>query len=134
MVSIESVKTDLSKEIEGVWVEYEGGISLKIARLNNPVHKEVVEKLSAPHMKGFRAHTIPQETRDKISKKAVAETILLDWKNIDDADGNPIPYSREKALEFFENPELADFYDYVVIVSNQKENYRKQVLVDSEKN
>jgi hypothetical protein len=58
----------------------------------------------------------------------------MDWKNIDDGKGKDIPYSKEKALEFFENPELEDFFDFIVLVANQKENYRKKVNEESAKN
>ena len=63
-----------------------------------------------------------------------AKTILLDWKNIEDANGNIIPYSSEKAAEFFKDPELKDFYDFVVAISENANQYKKDLIESSEKN
>lgn len=45
----------------------------------------------------------------------------------------PIPYSPEKAYEFFSDPALADFYQFVLITANEVALYRTEVDRDTGK-
>ena len=46
MANIESIKTDLDKEANGVWADFAEGIQLKIARARNPRYQEVLRNLA----------------------------------------------------------------------------------------
>ena len=67
-------------------------------------------------------------------KPAAAKYLLLDWKNVEDANGNPVPYSSEKALEFFNNPALKDLYDFVLEMAGEVGNFLQEQHEESVKN
>lgn len=134
MANINSIKTDLNKENEGAWVDYVLGIRLKIARSRNPKYQELLRSITAPKIIEIREDKMELEDFNKLMAEVRAKTILLGWENIEDTDGKPIPYSSVKALEFFKNPELKDFYKFVVAVSENADQYKKELVEASEKN
>jgi len=133
MADINSIKIDLKKEIEGIWVDFAEGIQLKIARVRNVKYIELLQNLIEPYRKNIREDKVKAEDFADILLEVRAKTILLDWKNIEE-NGKSIPYSVEKAIEYFKNPELKDFYNFVVIVSENADQYKKDLIKDSEKN
>ena len=134
MANIELIKTSLQKENDGVWVDFAEGIELRIARARNPKYQELLRKLVDPVRMKIRNDEIDMKDFNKILLEVRAKTILLDWKNIDDKDGKSIPYSVTKALEFFRDPELKDLYTFVVTISENADQYKKSLVIDSEKN
>ena len=75
----------------------------------------------------------PEDT-ERTTKEAIAHTIVLGWRNLEDDNGNSIPYSPEKALEFLKDPEMLDFYNWVLLTANNAELFRKQFDAESEGN
>lgn len=134
MANIEKIKTDSQKEIEGVWVDFALDIKLKIARARNPKYTELVRNLTEPIRVKMRDDTIEMDELNEILLQVRAKTILLDWQNIEDKDGATISYSPEKVEEFFRDPELRDFYKFIIAVSENADQYRKDLVKESEKN
>ena len=133
MADINSIKTSVDKEENGVWVDFAEGIQLKIARARNPKYQEVLRNLIEPHKKDIRDDKLELEDIEVILLEIRAKTILLDWKNIEE-DGKAVPYSVAKAMEYFKDPELKDFYVFVVTISENADQYKKDLIKDSEKN
>lgn len=134
MASIESIKTDVSKEVEGVWVNYGSGIKLLIARARNSKYQDVLRELIDPLKKGIREDSVKITDLEDVLLRVRARTILLGWKNIEAADGSEIVYSHEAAEKFFKDPELRDFYIFVVTVSESADRYKKELVEAAEKN
>lgn len=134
MANIESIKTSEDKEENGVWVDFAEGISLKIARARNPKYQELLRNLIEPKRVEIRNDKVSIEDLNGVLLQVRAKTILLDWKDIEDNEGKPISYSPEKALEFFKDPELRDFYEFVVVISENADQFKKDLIKDSEKN
>jgi len=133
MADINSIKTDSNKEIEGVWVDFELGIKLKIARARNPKYTELLRQLLDPLRVDIRNDKVAVDDFNNILLEVRARTVLLDWKNIEE-NGKSIPYSSEKAIEYFKNPDLKDFYVFVVSISENSAQYKKDLIENSEKN
>lgn len=134
MACIDKIKTDLQKETQGVWIDFEVGIRLKIARARNPASRELMRKLTEPHRKTIRDGGMELEVLEDLQRQIRAKTILLDWENIEDVTGKTIEYSPEQALEFFNDLELRDFYTFVILQSENMENFKKELVKESEKN
>lgn len=134
MANIESIKTDVKKEESGVWVDFAEGIELKIARARNPKYQELLRNLVEPKKKDIRDDKLTIEQLADVVLEVRAHTVLLDWKNIEDNDGVAIPYSPAKAMEFFRDPELKDFHTFVIAISENADQYKKDLVKDSEKN
>lgn len=135
MANINKIKTDSQKEIQGVWTDFAEGIRLKIARARNPAYKKSIRDLTEPHqIKEIREDKLMLEDLDELLKQVRAKTILLGWENIEDEAGKPIEYSPEQALAFFNDPELHDFYTFVILTSENMELFKKELVKDAEKN
>ena len=133
MANINRVKTDLVKEVDGTWVDFILGIRLKIARSRNAKYNEMIRNLTENMRIDMRDGKFDTEGFNEVLVQVRAHTILLDWENVDE-DGVEIPYSPEKAMQYFRDPELKDFYTFVVAISESAEAYKKDLVKESEKN
>lgn len=134
MVKLSLVKTDADLETNGIWVEWELGIRLRIARAGNRAFDTKFQALQEPYLNGVRANTLPAAVAEELLKEAVAETILLEWGNLEGDDGEPLPYSAQQALEFFNDEALRDLYKFVLVTSQTHSHYRVKLDDDAAKN
>jgi len=133
VADINSIKIDLKKEEDGIWIDFAAGIQLKIARARNTKYVELLRNLTEQYRKEIREDKFDAEDFANILLEVRAKTVLLDWKNIEE-NGKSVSYSVEKAIEYFKNPELKDFYTFVVIISENADYYKKDLIKESEKN
>lgn len=124
-------KTDKQAEEEGTWVPLSATARLKIARIGNPRYALALKRCSQPYVKpGMRLTDVDDETYTTITKHAVAEAILLDWEGVL-RDGQPLPYSKEAAIDAFE---MKDFYELVLNLATSMETFRVARLETLAKN
>lgn len=97
--------TDKEKENNGVWQDFGDGIKMRIARVGNENYKKLFQRLSKPHRKAIRGGRLSEEVAEKLMIKCLAETVLLDWENVE-VDGELLPYSKDNAFRV-----LTDFRD-----------------------
>jgi predicted glycosyl hydrolase (DUF1957 family) len=133
MADINQIMTDVKKENEGVWTEFAAGIELLIARARNPRYNECIRDKTEHIKVDLRNEDFDKDEFADLLLQVRAETILLDWKNIEE-NGQSVPYSSAKAMEYFRNPGLKDFYKFVVAVSENADRFMKETVKDSEKN
>lgn len=122
--------SDETKEIDGVWVDI-GDSQFLIARSGNPNY---VKKLSKDYERNQKALDRKDEAADKLSEKlmvnVLAETILLDWKNVQ-FKGADFPYSKENATTLLG---IKDFRKVVVQAADDFNAYRSVQEAEQEKN
>lgn len=131
MASLKALRTDTLLEQEGIWVDYEAGVRVKVARLSNTKFEQALRTASKPHLRQIRSKRAPLDLIENLTREAAARHILLGWENLDDDDGTPIPYSPERALEIFNDPTLHDFYKFVMQISTDSELYRREDMEES---
>ena len=119
MSFLDKYKTDKTAELEGVWVEMDAGVEVRVARLNNDKARAKRRELEKPY-RNFRE--VPESVNEGILRKVVASTVLLDWKGLTDDAGAKMPYSAAKAEELFEL--YPDFLNDVVSVSMARETFQ----------
>ncbi len=134
MAKLSAIRTDTGKENDGVWIPFELGIELKIARWNNPKFKALQDTLTDRRKVLLDKVFLPEEAALDVEKEAVAQTILLDWRNVEGEDGQPLAYSAEAAVKLFKDPEYKDLYTFVRWSAMQKENFRKQAKEETKGN
>lgn len=143
---------DEEKELKGVWRalltpdEELTDAKVKVARINNPIFKQVQKRLflekgtrlTRLQNKQKRKEITPQQETElngiltDISLKCLVEGCLLDWENIQGEDGEPIEFTKEKALEILQNfPVLVE---QITEMASDMGSYRKEELEESEKN
>ena len=129
MSFLQKYKTDKAAEQNGVWIEVDDGVEIKVARLNNEKARELRRTLEAPY-RNFKE--VPPKALEDIMRRIVASCVLLDWKGVDqDADGNDVLYSPDRAEEIF--VEYPDFFNDVVSASAARETFQTEAL-DAAKN
>jgi hypothetical protein len=120
-------ETDESLEEHGTWVTFGGDSMFLIARFGNKRHRELMERLRAPHRALIASgRPLPNDIADKMLIEAAANTILLNWRGVTE-NGVPVPYSIDKAREYL--TDLKDFRNQVDFVSTQMETFRRQAMV-----
>jgi len=133
MAHLNSIRTDPEKETKGVWTDFAEGIRIKVARAGNPEYRKLLRELTGPHLDKIRDGSVDPDLNLEILKKVRAATILLGWENLEDDNGE-ISYSPERALEFFKDETLRDFYLFVIIQSENIDLFRKEIVAESVKN
>ena len=108
--------------------------------LIHPAHPDYKRKLSALEREarsrlglvGRKAdHPLPGETQIEISNKALVEVLLKDWGELDDKDGNPVPYEPKKALSILNDPRnwvLQQDIGTVLAAMIEEESEEREVL------
>ena len=125
MAKISEIMSDMDKVENGVWEKYSAGIELLIANINNTKYRKARSRLLKPHMR--RLKFISADEILDLIKPAAAKHLLIGWKNIEDEKGNPIPYSPEKALEFFNDPKLVDLYNFVLEIAGENTAFAQEL-------
>lgn len=106
--------TDPQLEREGVLLEYGTSstgqpVTIRIARAGgaNVQFQKRLEALTKPFRRQIQTETIDQKVSEKLVRQVYAETVVLGWENVEDRDGNPIPYSRDACMKLFDDlPDL----------------------------
>lgn len=132
-MDIGKFKTDLNRELDGVWVDIGKEARLKIARIGNPAYKETFRRLAKPYQRQIRTGTLSDEVAERILAQSLAESVLLDWEGLEE-NGKPLPYSKKAALDLLTNPQLKDFRDLVAELANESELFHQQDVDEAEGN
>lgn len=118
--------TNLQKEVEGVWVVLDPitGAAIKVARMFNTRYKQRVRQLNQQYAASLQIRgELPAETQEDILKIAVAESVLLDWKNFTE-NGQPLPpYTAEEGKKRLE---WRDFRNIVVDAASQIQHFQDE--------
>lgn len=120
-MDISKYKSNPKKEQEGVWVEV-GDASFKIARMNNIAYRKLLAEKMKPHRAAVQANNLDMDVLIKIMAETVAETIILDWKNLTD-DGVPVPYSKEKVIELMTNDAYKDLGEFLMKLAEDRNRF-----------
>lgn len=134
MAKLSKVKADLQAEKEGIWVTFALDIEFLIGRGATPEYNRYLRKISAPYRSRLQGDGADKELLRDLVNKATARYIFLGWKNVEDDDGNVIPYSEEKAYEILSDPEYHDVRDFVLEVSQSAELYRQHTEEEAKGN
>jgi hypothetical protein len=115
--------TSETLEQSGVWVDMGDGASVLVARSGNPDNSRLIKRLLAPHKVALRNGKLADDVAERITIEAMAETILLDWKGIEE-DGKPVKYSRDAAIRLL--TDYKDFRDQVAAFSTELALFQQQ--------
>lgn len=107
-------KSDANLEKSGILLEYgfnKAGktIAIRIARAGggNSAYTKRMEAKVKPYRRQIQTETIDLTVVEKLLREVYAETVVLGWENVDDAEGNPLAYSAANCVKLFEDlPEL----------------------------
>ncbi|RLC88521.1 MAG: hypothetical protein DRJ03_02620 [Chloroflexi bacterium] len=112
--------------INGKWMVTKAGFDVKVAKLNNPAFKAEVVRLQKPHLALLRSTADTEDLVNDITTKAMAKTILLDWKA--ESKGKEVPYTPELGYEYM--TKSSDFREDISVLSVDRENYKPEDVVE----
>lgn len=121
-MKISDVKIDATKFEHGAWVDNipeMGNLRLKVRGINNASWRRLQATMIAavPRAKKIGGRIDPEE-QDRITATCLRKACLLDWENLENDDGAPIPYSDEVAGKLLTDPATQRFRDAVSWAAN----------------
>lgn len=123
--------TDKDKELAGVWEDFGGGCKVLIARIGNENYSKVFRRISKPYQNAIRRGTLGNEKAEDLLIQAMAESIVLDWKGMEE-DGKPVKYSKEECMRVLKA--YKDFRDEISERAGSMELFKREMDAESEKN
>lgn len=128
MFELNQVRVDVSKLEGGVWWSVyrdpEGGIGGQVVkeptedgclliRQMDTAYERALERAREPYLAAIRAGRLTDDERVAIQAKALAGTVLVDWRNFT-GGGKPVPFSVEKAEEILADKQWLAIREFVV--------------------
>lgn len=128
-------RQDLGKTVDGIWVDWEGGVRFKIARLNNSRYKaEVARQKAAIAVQSRTKRDASTADDNDAVRRAASSCILLDWSGIKDENGEAWSWSPERALELMTDPQWEEIATFVMAISQEYALYRTEAAETAEGN
>lgn len=126
-------KTDSKLETEGIFLDY-GKFKIRIARAggSNKAYMRQIEKKSRPFRRAIQQEMLENEVAMKLMREIYAETVVIGWEGITDAEGKTLPFSKENCLKLFD--ELPDLFADVMDQSNKLALFREDIREEEAKN
>lgn len=137
-MKISKMKFDKARESGGVWCDFDVHpdpakiCRVKIARIHTPQYDDTMRKLSKPYQKLILDGSIPTEVLNEIQCRAAAQCLVKDWVNVEDDNGNPVPFSKENAYEIMSSAQ--QFFKTVMDFAAQNELFRLDVVEEAQGN
>jgi hypothetical protein len=126
-------ETDPEIEKTGVWIEYGENsagqpIRFLIARSGggNTEYLKQLETKAKPYRRQIQTETVERKTLEKIGLQVFCATCVKGWENVEDRDGNPLPFTQENVVKLL--TDLKDLFGDLQEQSNKSALYRQMVL------
>ena len=126
---INDFRLDKTAKQQGVWVEFGGGASFKLANFDNPSFTDAFRKATKPY--NDLGKKIPEDDQIEIMARTMSQFIVLDWKGVFDGD-EELPYSAENAYRLLK--ELEWIRDRIIAEARDLENFRIKAREETEGN
>lgn len=136
MGQLHKYRSDTKAMREGVWVDFgdpNDPISFKLAFFSGGL-AEAVQALPPKERQLARDNRLPAKELLELIYQATSEHVILDWRNMQDEEGEPIPYSIEKAEEIMRDERLGELHEFIFEVAKDRATFRETQLRESEGN
>lgn len=128
------LKTDQTKEVEGVWVDLDPTTSVKVTYTDGKAYRRALQKKLKPYTNLLQAggmEAIPEGEQEQVAVSVLVDHVVLDWKGVTD-NGVEIPFSKEAAKKIF--TEVPAFRRMVENAASDISNFRQKEREADEKN
>jgi hypothetical protein len=117
MMKLSDATLDAERQEKGAWIgdipELEG-LSLLVRGVNNADWRRLQTKLMEAVPRKKRIGRLDVDEMERIQSTCLLSACLLDWKGLEDDEGQPIPYDKEMARKLLFEPEYRKFRDGVI--------------------
>lgn len=136
-MKLEDRVIDLQRREEGAWVsdipEFMD-LELKIRGAGNKDWARMEQKLIAAVPRQRRTNGLEPEDRLRINGQLILHTALLDWRGIENGNGEPLPYSKEQASKYLTDPRYEAFVYACLWAANVVAERRQDEIEQDAKN
>lgn len=117
-------ESDSALEADGVWTPI-GTMQFKLARAggDNDAFVKVASKRFKPFQAAIAADAMPKQLATDLVVEVFVETILKDWKDVHDRDGELLPFTTENAVRLL--TELPNLFMALQHEAQKVSNFRK---------
>lgn len=115
----------------GVWTDFSGS-QLLIANTGNLTYQRELSRLQQPYRKKIERGTLDPKITKHLLCKAIADAVLIDWKDVIDGKGKQVKFDKEVAYKALDSSE--ELRDFVIDYATNFENYKEEVEEDAVKN
>mgnify|MGYP004446937645 CR=1 FL=1 len=139
-LNLQAAKINAAVSSEGRWVMLSEGGEVLVARWDNPAFRSLQTKLQqeyrrpAPGRKHIKGRTVPPEIAEEMNYRLVLDTILLDWRDIEESPGAAFPYSKGNAKDLLGKEEYRWIFDEIVNAALDESSYRAEELEEDIEN
>ena len=110
---------------QGNWIPVGEGVEFKLRRMNSTFVQEKKKELESPHEALQRSGgEIPEDVMKGILMNLLAQSVILDWRNVTDRDNNVIPFTIEAAKNLLK--ELPDLIGLLISLSADRDHFKKK--------
>lgn len=137
----DTYETDPQLEKEGVHLEVgmtkdgEKIVTIQLRRAGgaNQQFAKVFELKSKPYRRVMEIPgALDPAVQERVMREVYVDSVVVGWENMEDREGNPIPYSKQAALKLF--ADLPDLFRRVVKESQEMDLFRRIVVEEEAKN
>lgn len=126
---INDFRLDKDAKQNGVWIDFGGGASIKLANFDNPSFTDAFRKATKPY--NDLGKKIPEDDQLEIMARTMSRYIILDWKGIFDGD-DELSYSPENAERLLKEIEWIRMR--IIEEAKNLENFREKAREATEGN
>ncbi len=105
----------------GKWLVTRNGLDVKVRSMNHPDFKKRVVELQKPHLAILTSKVDSTNLLEKITIRAMAEKLLLDWKDEEE-------YSVEKGIQYLTR--YPEFNEDISVLCSNMDNYRPEIIAE----
>lgn len=109
-------------------------IIIRIARAGgaNSAYNKRLEALVKPYRRQITSETIDNKVLEKLILQAFAETVILGWSGVEDAEGNSLECTVDNVIKLF--TDLPDLFKDVQDQAQKSVLFREEILELESKN
>lgn len=115
-MKLSQIKINPAAEENGRWMDANGlyGVAVKVRGLNNSAARAARTKIQ----EGFARKKMSDAEADRAQVELIADTILIDWRGVENDDGTALICDREAKIAILSNPEMRLFREAVLLAAS----------------
>lgn len=115
-MKLSQIKVNAQAEENGRWMPASGlfGVQIKVRGLNNSAARAARAKIQ----ESFARKKMSDAEAEQAQAELIADTILDDWRGVENDDGTALTCDREARIAILSNPEMRLFREAVMLAAS----------------
>lgn len=115
-MKLSQIKINPAAEENGRWMDANGlyGVAVKVRGMNNSAARAARTKIQ----EGFARKKMSDAEAERAQVELIADTILIDWRGVENDDGTALICDREAKIAIMSNPEMRLFREAVLLAAS----------------